>query len=161
MKNMNAGLKIFLFTVGTLLILALAALLIWLAGGGAPQYETVDASYKPVTQTAAPTAAPELSGSTATPEPTAEPTPEPTPEPEETAEPAPDEDGFYPCDDQVTVTGDSVNVRAEPNTNCEVLGSVSRGAGLHRTGFNDENWCRIEYDGRTAYISGDYVSVDG
>ena len=60
----------------------------------------------------------------------------------------------------MTVTGDSVNVRAEPNTNCEVLGSVSRGAGLHRTGFNDENWCRIEYDGRTAYISGDYVSVD-
>ena len=86
MKIMNAGLKIFLFTVGTLLVLALAALLIWLAGGGAPQYETVDASYEPVTQTAAPTAAPELSESLATPEPTATPAPAPESQSESNAE---------------------------------------------------------------------------
>ncbi len=157
MMKMNAGLKIALLTLGTLLVIALAVLLIYLAGGGEVEYETVDTAYQPVVATPVPSP-------TATPEPTPEPTatPEPTPEPEETTEETPemDADGFYPCDDTVTVTGDSLNVRAEPNTDCEVLGSLSRGAGLHRTGYNEENWCRVEYEGQTAYVSGDYVRVD-
>lgn len=183
MKN---GLKIFLCTLGTLLVLALAGFIFWLTNGRTPQYETVDAHYEPVSATAMPAAA-DISETVTTPEPTTVPTPEAaadkttetteadgttgttgtteTTETTETAsetaeEPTADEDGFYPCDDQVSVTGDSVNIRSEPNTNCEVLGSVSRGASLHRTGFNDDNWCRIEYNGSTAYISGDYVSVE-
>lgn len=167
--KMNAGLKILLLTVGTVLVIALAVLLIYFAGDRTPNYETVDTAYRPVSETPMPTPDTALSESMPTPEPTPEPEAETPAETEETAEttetaeqsPEMDEDGFYPCDDTVTVTGDSVNVRAEPNTDCEVLGSVTRGAGLHRTGFNEENWCRIDYNGRTAYISGDYVSVDG
>lgn len=150
---MSNGVKILLLTVGTLLVLALAALLVFFAGEQTVTYETVDTAYRPVTVT--PTPEP-----TATPEPTPEPTPQPTPEPEKPAEPEPDADGFYPCDDTVTVTTDGLNVRAEPNTDCAVLGSLDRGAGLHRTGYNGDNWCRVEYNGQTAYVSGDYVSVE-
>ncbi len=173
---MNNGLKILLCTLGVLLVLALAVFLIWLANGRTPQYETVDTHYAPVSASAMPATA-DVSETFSTPEATVAPTPEAEAPMDETAEtsetsetsetttetaeePTADEDGFYPCDDQVTVTGDSVNIRSEPNTSCEVLGSVSRGTGLHRTGFNDENWCRVEYNGRTAYISGDYVSVE-
>lgn len=156
---MNNGLKILLTTLCALLVIALGVLLIYMAGDRSVEYETVDINYNPVSATAMP----DVQLSDAVPEPTPEPTPEPEPETEETTEPEPemDEDGFYPCDDSVTVTGDTVNVRAEPNTNCEILGSVTRGTGLHRTGYNEDNWCRIDYNGQTAYISGDYVDVEG
>lgn len=152
---MRAWVKILLLTVGTLLVLALAVLLIYFASDRTPRYETVDTAYQPVTVTPTPPPTP-------TPVPTPEPTPTPTPEPVETPEPEPepDEDGFYPCDDSVTVTTDGLNVRSEPNTSCSVIGSLDRGAGLHRTGYNEENWYRVEYDGQTAYVSGDYVSVE-
>lgn len=56
-----------------------------------------------------------------------------------------------------TVTGSSVNVRAEATTNSDVIGSVNTGDTVQVVGRND-GWYQVEYNGGEGYISKDYVS---
>ena len=56
------------------------------------------------------------------------------------------------------VTASSLNVRSFPNTNCKVLGSYQRGSKV--TGeMLTSNWLKISYNGKTAYLSGDYLRL--
>lgn len=152
MKKNHSGLKILLVTLCTLLVIAIALMLLLYFGDRSPSYETIGMQYE----------APASIYATPEPTPTPEPEPTPTPEPEETdaPEPTPDAAGFWPCEDTVTVNADSLNVRSGPGTDFEALGSVTDGAVLERTGYNDAGWTRVIYEGETAYVSSDYVVAE-
>ena len=74
---------------------------------------------------------------------------------EETEAPTAD-DPFTQTDDTVYATA-SLNVRAEPSTEGEIIGGLAVGEAVHRTGIGEE-WMRIEYYGKTAYVYGEYVT---
>lgn len=52
-----------------------------------------------------------------------------------------------------------VNLRSGPGTGYAVLGTGSTGDSFTLTGQSDNGWYRIDYDGQTAYLAGDYASV--
>ena len=54
---------------------------------------------------------------------------------------------------------DSVNVRASYSTSSERIGSLSEGDEVTVTGTSSE-WARIEYNGRTAYVSMNYLTQE-
>ena len=54
---------------------------------------------------------------------------------------------------------DSVNVRASYSTSSERIGSLSKGDEVTVTGTSSE-WARIEYNGRTAYVSINYLTQE-
>lgn len=58
------------------------------------------------------------------------------------------------------INGNSVNFRAEPSTDAEVIAKLDKGTEVNLLSTED-GWCKIEYDGQTGYVSADYVSVDG
>ena len=60
-------------------------------------------------------------------------------------------------DDTVTVTGSRVNIRSSATTASQILGTVSQGETLKRTGKGD-TWSRIVYNGKEAYISNSYIT---
>lgn len=63
-----------------------------------------------------------------------------------------------PANTTVYVTANKLNVRREPMAAGDVLGQLLYGAAV--TVLSAENgWCRIDYQGTTAYISADYVSL--
>ena len=49
------------------------------------------------------------------------------------------------------------NVRAEANTDSEILGVISEGEQVEKTGTDGE-WIQIDYDGQTGYIRGDLLT---
>lgn len=61
-------------------------------------------------------------------------------------------------DDTVTVTGNQVNIRSAATTTSQILGIVSQGETLKRTGKGD-SWSRVVYNGKEAYISNRYITV--
>ena len=60
----------------------------------------------------------------------------------------------------LTVTGDA-NIRSGPGTNYDILGQAKTGDQFKVTGHTASNWYKISYDGGTAYIAGNYASVNG
>lgn len=108
------------------------------------------------------------------PEPTPEPSPEPTDMPEseedpdaeseetEETEPEAEEEEFTvsEMDDTVYITGSSVNLRAGPGTDYDVVSTQTKGTELKRTGAVENGWSRVEYNGRVCYIYNDYVSTE-
>lgn len=59
---------------------------------------------------------------------------------------------------QTVYATDSVNVRSNPSTSSSIIGSLSEGDSVTRTGIGD-GWSRISYDGQTAYVSSSYVTT--
>jgi len=53
----------------------------------------------------------------------------------------------------------NVNVRPEPNTDCEVYFTLNHGNSLRYVGTYDEDWYIVEYDGGEAYVSRQYSQV--
>ena len=51
---------------------------------------------------------------------------------------------------------DDCNVRAEANTDAEILGVISAGDQVEKQGIDGE-WIQIDYDGETGYIRGDLL----
>ena len=51
----------------------------------------------------------------------------------------------------------NVNVRKEPTTDSEKLGTVSQGTRLLKTGEETEGWTKVSYNDSEAYIKSDYV----
>ena len=94
----------------------------------------------------------------ATPEPTAVPEEEETSEEEESEE----EEAFTvsEMDDTVYITGGSVNLRAGPGTDYDVVTTQVKGTELKRTGAVENGWSRVEYDGKVCYIYNDYISTE-
>ena len=69
---------------------------------------------------------------------------------------------FMPDNTQVTAK-DVVNLRSMPSTtneNCVVLGTLSKGEVLTRTGINYElGWSKLDYNGQTVYAVTSYLEV--
>jgi hypothetical protein len=57
------------------------------------------------------------------------------------------------------VEADTLKVREEPNTECEVITWVPQGELLEVDEVLDSGWVKIFLDADTAYVSGDYVKV--
>ncbi len=150
MKKDVTALKILLITVAVLLLIGVALLLYIAFGNRDAEFESLGMEYLPPSTVYA---TPEP-----TPTPAVTPTPEPSPTP--TPEPTPDADGFWPVEDSVTVDATELNIRATPSTSGERLGTITDGTVLERTGYSDEGWTRILYEGETAYVSSDYVVVN-
>ena len=53
-------------------------------------------------------------------------------------------------------TTDECNVRAEASTDADILGVISAGEQVEKTGTDGE-WVQIDYDGETGYIRGDLL----
>ncbi len=58
---------------------------------------------------------------------------------------------------EIVVALTKVNVRKEPNTQCEVLGSVEAGTTVSRLEAQSDGWSRIDYNGTEAYIKTEYL----
>ena len=56
------------------------------------------------------------------------------------------------------VTATKLNVRSEPTTDSEVLGQLSYGTEVEIL-YTADGWCRISYNGVSAYIRAAYVSI--
>lgn len=103
---------------------------------------------------------------TATPEQT---TPETTPTPESVSTPAqenttaPQEnDSLFTETDETMYATTTVNVRSSYSTNSDKLGSLTKAQSVTRTGIGTGDaagWSRIEFNGKVAYVSSDYLSA--
>ena len=59
-------------------------------------------------------------------------------------------------DGTTLTTTDECNVRAEASTDADILGVISAGEQVEKTGTDGE-WVQIDYDGETGYIRGDLL----
>ncbi len=57
------------------------------------------------------------------------------------------------------VTTDSLKVREEPNTDCEVITQVPNGEILDVVEVQDDGWVRVYLDDDEVYVSGEFVKV--
>lgn len=69
----------------------------------------------------------------------------------------PDEAGYYPVNDMVYVTSDTLNIRKEPSVESELVETITYGTELTRTGMGTQGWDRISYNGETVYVSQEYL----
>lgn len=58
----------------------------------------------------------------------------------------------------VGVTADSVRLRAAASTGSAILAELNRGTAVSILGRQD-GWYRVNYDGKTGYMSGDYLTL--
>lgn len=58
----------------------------------------------------------------------------------------------------VGVTADSVRLRAAANTGSAILAELNRGTAVSVLGRQD-GWYKVNYDGKTGYMSADYVTA--
>lgn len=60
----------------------------------------------------------------------------------------------------IKITGESVNVRAEPGTGGRVLGVAHKGDMLEYGGEDSAGgWHKVNYKGKTGWVSGKYSEV--
>ena len=69
----------------------------------------------------------------------------------------PAENGFAECNEQVRVTT-NLRMREGPNSAANVIVVINKGTEVTCTGKN-EQWARVNYNGRTGYVSLDYVTT--
>lgn len=62
-----------------------------------------------------------------------------------------------PSETKTVYTTENLKVRAQPNTNAEVLGTLKKGNKVETYGLKD-GWYEIKYNGKTGYISAKYTS---
>ena len=60
----------------------------------------------------------------------------------------------------VTIETDILRVRAEPNTDAEVVGLLTVDDELEIIDFIDDDWISVDYQDETRYVSTEYVNVD-
>ena len=60
----------------------------------------------------------------------------------------------------VTIETDILRVRAEPNTDAEVVGLLTVDDELEIIEFIDDDWISVDYQDETRYVSTEYVNVD-
>jgi len=58
----------------------------------------------------------------------------------------------------IVETSSSVNLRSGPSTSSQVLDRLSNGSRVAVLGQED-NWCKVAYEGTTGYMSSDYVAT--
>lgn len=117
-------------------------------------------------ETSTPEVSQSMESSTPTPEQTTQTAPETTPTPESVSTPARDdtteqEQLFTDCSETMYATT-TVNVRSSYSTNSDKLGSLTKAQSVKRTGIGTGSaagWSRIEFNGKVAYVSSDYLSA--
>ena len=117
-------------------------------------------------ETSTPEVSQSMESSTPTPEQTTQTAPETTPTPESVSTPARDdtteqEQLFTDCSETMYATT-TVNVRSSYSTNSDKLGSLTKAQSVKRTGIGPgaaAGWSRIEFNGKVAYVSSDYLSA--
>ena len=57
----------------------------------------------------------------------------------------------------VQVTGDNVRMRAEPNTDCEVVKTCKKGETYTKI-ENVEDWTKVDFEGRECYIKSEFLT---
>lgn len=58
----------------------------------------------------------------------------------------------------VKVTAKNLNLRKEPNTNCEVITSLKKGTKVELVEELD-GWFKVIYEGQEGYLSSDYATI--
>ena len=117
-------------------------------------------------ETSTPEVSQSVESSTPTSEQTTQTAPETTPTPESVSTPARDdtteqEQLFTDCSETMYATT-TVNVRSSYSTNSDKLGSLTKAQSVTRTGIGTGDaagWSRIEFNGKVAYVSSDYLSA--
>ena len=117
-------------------------------------------------ETSTPEVSQSMESSTPTPEQTTQTAPETTPTPESVSTPARDdtteqEQLFTDCSETMYATT-TVNVRSSYSTNSDKLGSLTKAQSVKCTGIGTgaaAGWSRIEFNGKVAYVSSDYLST--
>lgn len=66
---------------------------------------------------------------------------------------------FTEVNETVYATG-SVNVRQSWSTSSSVVGSLSEGQSVTRTGKGSNGWSRVKFNGSTAYVSSQYLTTE-
>lgn len=120
-------------------------------------------------ETSTPEVSQSVESSTPTPEQTTQTAPETTPTPESVFTPAqenttaPQEtDSLFTETDETMYATTTVNVRSSYSTNSDKLGSLTKAQSVKRTGIGTgaaAGWSRIEFNGKVAYVSSDYLSA--
>ena len=65
---------------------------------------------------------------------------------------------FKDVNETVYITS-GCNVRESYSTSSNKLGKLNEGASVKRTGIADNGWSRVEYNGKTAYISSQFLTT--
>ena len=53
---------------------------------------------------------------------------------------------------------EDVNIRAEPNTDCDIISVLEQGEAITRIGETDDGWSEVAYGGTLCYINSDYLT---
>lgn len=53
---------------------------------------------------------------------------------------------------------DNVNIRTEPNTDCDIITVLKKGSSITRVGETDDGWSKVLYEGKEYYITSEYLS---
>ena len=61
--------------------------------------------------------------------------------------------------DEIVYAISSVNIRFGPGTDYEIVGSLSYGQSIQRTGVGSNGWSRVDLNGEDAYIGSSYLST--
>lgn len=61
---------------------------------------------------------------------------------------------------EIVYTTDRCNIRESYSTDSKKITTVDKDTDLKRTGVGDNGWSRIEYNGKTCYISSQYVTKE-
>lgn len=95
---------------------------------------------------------------TQNPDPTPTPDPKPDPKPEE----KPDNKPTVKFTDvnETVYTTERCNIRESYSSDSKKIATVNKDTKLKRTGIGENGWSRIEYDGKTCYITSQYLNKD-
>lgn len=114
-------------------------------------------------ETSTPEVSQSMESSTPTPEQTTQTAPETTPAPvEETPAPTQQKEQLFTDCSETMYATTTVNVRSSYSTNSDKLGSLTKAQSVKRTGIGTgaaAGWSRIEFNGKVAYVSSDYLSA--
>ncbi len=120
-------------------------------------------------ETSTPEVSQSVESSTPTPEQTTQTAPESTPTPESVFTPnqedttaAKETDSLFTEVSETMYATTTVNVRSSYSTNSDKLGSLTKAQSVKRTGIGTgaaAGWSRIEFNGKVAYVSSDYLST--
>ena len=54
---------------------------------------------------------------------------------------------------------ENVNIRTEPNTDCDIITVLQKGSSIARIGETDDGWSKVLYEGKERYITSEYLSL--
>lgn len=54
---------------------------------------------------------------------------------------------------------ENVNIRTEPNTDCDIITVLKKGSSVTRVGETKDGWSKVIYEGKDYYITSEYLSL--